>query len=191
MDEYEWEFMQDSMEKKRIARGAHHKASRKRGFKGAMKTPIDNLKGKARKIYMNEVTTSSIISFAEFKELPLTQRAKVMAHLLQKNKRSVICSAWGITPGALSGIVYRMKKASPELSDKLGGPIRPISKAPVENAPVVTAISEETAIFQVSINGEFNGADLSARILGFLSMLDTQTSDKRYQLALKLVELED
>ena len=57
---YEKMFEKDSREKKRIARGASARASRKKGFKGGVKTPSDFMTKKQIREMSGKVKVSNI-----------------------------------------------------------------------------------------------------------------------------------
>jgi len=193
MNDYEWEFMQDSRDKKRTARGASARASRRRGLKGAVKTPVDYLKGKERKAYMSENTITSIISYVEFKALDLSQRGRVLARLLQKYTKAQLRLEWGVSSAVLSGIIYRLKKICPELVDvaavtRYAAPamVTTISSEPC--CSVEGGVPAAKVIFSMALNGEFSGSDLPNRLLNISGLLD---AGKMYHVTFTLEELED
>lgn len=77
----------DTLDKKRTARGAFNRASRRKGFKGGVLTPVDYLKGKEKREYMNNgkvVTYYMVENWQEFKGLSLENQEQTFVHLIKK-----------------------------------------------------------------------------------------------------------
>lgn len=84
MSDEQYLFISDVRTKKNIAHSASHKV---KNYRGATRFPFEYLKGKERKLYMNnsEVTTTNvktIIPYKEFKKLPKTQRSLNLQYII-------------------------------------------------------------------------------------------------------------
>lgn len=80
-DYYERQFNLDVIDKKRTARGIHNRASRKKGFKGAVRTPSDFLTNKQRKALNSEVRISSMYDkYKDVENLPTKAELKAMSY---------------------------------------------------------------------------------------------------------------
>lgn len=103
-------FYQDSIRKKRIGSGARHMSSKRTGSTGPMKTPVDYLKGKAKREYQRngKVVTynmyEKIMDYSEFKTLPKEEQRKILTAYRANNPdtgkpnftSAAIREAWGL-----------------------------------------------------------------------------------------------
>jgi len=87
-NEYEREFNADSFEKKQVAHSASKRASRKKGFKGAIKLPFEMMTGKRKKEYTMTTEIKDInfenIKWEDFKKLPTSDKLFGIEFLVKK-----------------------------------------------------------------------------------------------------------
>ena len=105
MDNIEKIFREDLIEKKRIALGASHRASSKRGFKGPIKFQVDLLKGNKRKEYIkgSEIKMSNLYdklenvpSLEEIEKMGEEKARNILITLRTKHKTSDLAKHWGV-----------------------------------------------------------------------------------------------
>jgi hypothetical protein len=140
MNDYEKLFNDEIKEKKTIARGSKYRASRKKGFKGSMKTAIDFLKGKEKKIYMGngDVKLSNLfdnIKWEDFMNADKDKRRNILLYMHKKfkgnvqkqadylgTKKRLVCDhryALGITRKHTTDKVEKIKKINEKTENKL------------------------------------------------------------------------
>ena len=138
---FEKEFYADVAEKKRIARGIHARASRGRGFKGAVRFPSDVLKGKEKRDYCKagEVRTYMMIPDKEkFFNLDNDGRINMMAGLLKDHNRKAIAEHWGMKKPTLDAHIHRLGLSKPH-KERSG--LLPLEKPSKKQHPGVDGVT--------------------------------------------------
>ena len=196
IDYYEKLFEKDSKYKKRIARGASARASRKKGFKGGMKTPTDFMTKKQIREMSGEVKVSNI--YDKYKDVSNLPDSKILIAMRKDpnkkeelklmltaakscNSTSAIRKATGISSGTLYNIY-----------DLVGieynkGAITNLTKNKIQTKSVQQAVSEEIKpknSFTIHIDGIYSKQDIEDRILSLTSLM-LDTSNYKFELTLK------
>lgn len=107
MKSYEIErlFNKEIVDKKRVGRGIYNRASR-RGYTGAVRTQVDYLKGKEKKLYMNngEVKVSNMYKdinnvpqAKEIMEMEYDKANKLLTEIKKLHTGSALKTYWGFS----------------------------------------------------------------------------------------------
>lgn len=190
---------EDIREKRKAARGVTHRASRKKGFKGGVKTPVDYMSTQEKRAYTapSEVTTYYIEGSTKEGSTEEVSKGTVITretfdNLTAEQKRKVIddLRAEGMTQykiaeqlGYQISAYYRMLRS---IGYKLAS-TRPVKKQePVNvNAVVETPTPVIESKFNIALSGVFDGKDLGDRILGLVSIL---SHNMHYKVELIITE---
>ena len=114
-------FIEDSIEKKVIARGANNRASRKRGFRGAVLMPHDILSAsekrkrtmESKKIINSYNMYDTIIEYSEFKKLDERDKARHVKNYRLRFTAKEIALEWKIS----TTMFYNIQKKLNVLKD--------------------------------------------------------------------------
>jgi hypothetical protein len=175
-------FYSDVREKKIAGYGASHKASTRKGFRGAVRTPYDFMSRSEKAKLNGEVVSYSmyeqVLKIDEFKALTPEQRTNALKVWIESHARVDLAKELGITVTTLD---YHLAKAG--LKE-----FTPSRKPKVE-APVVK--HEEPAIkesgFKISLEGIFDSAEAVKRLESVGMVL---AENGRYVIRLSVVEVE-
>lgn len=185
---------EDSIEKRKAGRGESHRASRKKGFKGSVKFPVDLLRGKERRKYMGEETTLRIVTFQEYKDSEKEQQIKMMRNLLEKYSRKELAEIWGISLRTLQAYLAQLGEKMPKRRPKRK--TNPNATA-IESRATPTQFDEPVILetsppivpkFSVSLALCEKGEELQYRLR---TILPTLLRDKRYRIEMVLSEMEE
>lgn len=181
-DSVETIFNDEIKTKKSIARGASFRASRKKGFKGSIKLPVDYLTGKEKKDYISgEVNVynmyDEIISYDKFKSCDMDERKKILGEYLKRFSRKEIAEKWGVKVHTIHDYVYRLGLSEPSPE-----------KNPNKNKKANTTSNNkepETSIsgFTIKFNGKYDGKTIEEKLVGFTQLLE---ADEEYELIFEL-----
>lgn len=179
MDEVTEVFQEEVREKKLAARGAVHRASRRRGLKGAIRTPYDLMGKEERKNYTrpSEVKTYFMLpSHEEYLKADMQERLRILDNALKHHSRQEILAAWGIDSKKLSYYLSYVKRANARKQQR------------EVTGQVDTQVSPAPALpcFTLVVQGEFTGEELAGR-LGGVSLVVGK--DRRYQAQIAISEL--
>ncbi|MCR3921959.1 MAG: hypothetical protein NUK65_05480 [Firmicutes bacterium] len=198
----EAELLFNSTTSKKNLSGVRGRASRT-GRKGAVKTPVDFLRGKAKREYMknSEVKVynmyeEQVLPYEEFKELPI-------------EKQVVLMTKWRDEIGTnniIKDMKISRKKFYSEVLKTLGIETKPRGRRPkktesmedaqvefaeemvAEITPTVTPMvsQQQDASFCIVFNGRFEGYTLSNRLARLARVLD---AEGQYQIKVEVSEL--
>jgi hypothetical protein len=185
---------EDSIEKRKAGRGESHRASRKKGFKGSVKFPVDFLRGKERRKYMGEETTLRIVTLQEYKDSEKEQQIKMMRNLLEKYSRNELAGIWGVSLRTLQAYLAQLGEKMPKSRPKRK--TNPNATAIIESGATPTQFDEPVMLetfppivpkFSVSLALCEKGKDLQYRLR---TVLATLLRDKHYRIEMILSESE-
>lgn len=193
---YEKLFEKDSKYKKRIARGASARASRKKGFKGGMKTPTDFMTKKQIREMSGEVKVSNIYDkYKDVSNLPDSKTLRAMSKdpnkkeelklMLTAAKSCNSTLAIRKATGMSSGTLYKIYDLVGIEYNK--GAITNLTKNKIKTKPVQQAVSEEIKpknSFTIHMDGIYSKQDIEDRILSLTSLM-LDTSNYKFELTLK------
>ena len=169
----------DAIEKRKTGKGGSHRAPSKKGFKGSVKFPVDFLRGKERRKYMEGETTCRIVTFQEFLNSNKDQRRKMLLNLLETYTRKELAEKWGISCQSLGMYIHKAGGNMP--GGRRKKPMTsPIVKLDIESTP--------TAKFFISLNLRETGGALQNR---FSIISATLLPDKQYAVNMMISEMED
>ena len=194
---YEKMFEKDSREKKRIARGASARASRKKGFKGGVKTPSDFMTKKQIREMSGKVKVSNIYDkYKNLENLPDKQTMLQMSknpdtieelRMILETAKTVhtthaIAKYMKMSSGTLYciyervGVAYNKskrvtkQKVVPELKEK---EVTPIEVKPINQ-------------FTINMKGTYSKEDIENRILALTNLM---LDDSTYEFEMILKEI--
>jgi hypothetical protein len=191
LEDTEYTYYQDIWDKKKTASGARHRASRKKGFKGAVRTPYDFMTRKERKQLSGEVRCYTMpISYTEFKKMKdvrakieLLEKylgeftAKELADLMGTSERNICLMRVRYITGADSHKNRLMKEEAAKLTVQelpIIEETQEIPEAPIKETSCSLPDLSGTEIpdFTIRLNKNgVNGRELKERLLGIASML--------------------
>lgn len=196
----------ENQEKKIIARGVHGLASRKRGIKGAVKTPVDYMKGREKKLYTGATKSKNLpMLYSVFLQKSKEEKKELLeGYLKEYPKVKDLAEVW-IPLGLPSvdmiynwrrslGMKYdkRVKKTKEaSMEDIIKEVEETTNKANAISAKINSINSEvEEKIKGISYNveligGEISGNELSDRLEDIASSLK---NGKTYTIILRLKE---
>ena len=186
MNEYEKDFLDSVRDKKRTARSARARASRKKGHKGGVKFPYDYLSNKEKKKLIGKVVIynmyDKILTREEFNRLGWEGKLQQLDHWKQLHGYKVVGEAWGITSTAVASLRgFVMTKLGLKPPRKRQAP-RKNKKQTEVTAPVTEEVIETTPVpvkgFNVSLIGEYTGQQIQERILNMAGLLGSDTTYK-------------
>jgi hypothetical protein len=171
---------EDAIEKKKAGRGEAHRASRKKGFKGSVKFPVDLLRGKERRKYMGEETVLGIITFQEFLNSEKEQRRKMLENLLSKYSRKELAEKWGISPRSLGAHIYQVGGNLPGGSRRKSKP----KPKPIQIEGKIETFNPPK--FGITMSLESKGEELQNRLR---NVVGTLLRDKKYTIEMTITEI--
>lgn len=172
-----------STSKKNLS-GVRGRASRT-GRTGAVMTPVDFLKGKAKKDYMKNsevilynMYDNQIIPYDEFKTLPVEKQVALMTRWREEIGTNNIIKELRIS----------RKKFYDEVLKTLGIETKPRGSGRRQPKKVETALSETIIqpVFMIVAEGNYLGRSLAAKMAGLAGALD---SDSEYAIKIEIREL--
>lgn len=188
----------DIYEKKRVASGANYQ--NKRG-KGKMFSPVDLLKGKAKKDYIKNGKVrvfnmyDEIMSYDEFKALGQDGQVTALTALRKKHTNLDIMKAWDVDNYVYYqkllkplGIIPNNKKAKKEAVTPEAIKTVP---APIQEAPAPTATPEAVPApsgLSININGSYDAVELVSKLEKLGLILDDGDT---YKVDISIVEVEN
>ncbi|MBS3948289.1 MAG: hypothetical protein KGZ57_08335 [Dethiobacter sp.] len=174
----------DTTSKKNLS-GVRGRASRT-GRTGAVMTPVDFLKGKAKKEYMKNsevilynMYDNQIIPYDEFKTLPVEKQVALMTRWREDVGTNNIIKELRIS----------RKKFYDEVLKNLGIETKPRGsgkRQAKKEAPVHTETGTSSITFMIVAEGRHKGRSLSAKMAGLASIID---SDREYEVTMEIREL--
>lgn len=183
---------EDIREKKKAAKGVIHRASRNKGFKGGVRTPVDYMSTEEKRAYTapSEVTTyyiegsteevskGTVITRETFDNLTAEQKRKVIDDLRDEGMTQYkIAEQLGYQISAY----YRMLRS---IGYKLAS-TRPVKTTIPDTAAIETPTPVIESKFNIALSGVFDGKDLGDRILGLVSIL---SHNMHYKVELIITE---
>jgi hypothetical protein len=188
---------EDIREKRKAARGVTHRASRNKGFKGGVRTPVDYMSTQEKRAYTapSEVTTyyiegstkegsteevskGTVITRETFDSLTAEQKRKVIDDLRDEGMTQYkIAEQLGYQISAY----YRMLRS---IGYKLAS-TRPVKTTIPDTAAIETPTPVIESKFNIALSGVFDGKDLGDRILGLVSIL---SHNMHYKVELIITE---
>ena len=194
---YEKLFEKDSREKKRIARGASARASRKKGFKGGVRTPSDFMTKKQIREMSGKVKVSNIYDkYKNLENLPDKQTMLQMSknpdtieelRMILETAKTVhsshtIAKYIKMSPGTLYCIYDRVGVAYNK-SKRTKQKVVPKLKEEEEVTPIeVKPINQ----FTINMKGTYSKEDIENRILASTNLM---LDDSTYEFEMILKEI--
>ena len=194
---YEKMFEKDNREKKRIARGASARASRKKGFKGGVKTPSDFMTKKQIREMSGKVKVSNI--YDKYKNLENLTDKQTMLHM-SKNPDTIVelrmILETAKTVHTTHAIAKYMKMSSGTLYciyERVGVAYNKSNK--VTKQKVVPELKEEEVTpievkpinqFTINMKGTYSKEDIENRILALTNLM---LDDSTYEFEMILKEI--
>lgn len=192
---YEKLFEKDSREKKRIARGASARASRKKGFKGGVRTPSDFMTKKQIREMSGKVKVSNIYDkYKNLENLPNKQTMLQMSknpdtieelRMILETAKTVhtthaIAKYMKMSSGTLYCIYERVgvayNKSNRVTKQKVVSELKEEEVTPIEVKPINQ--------FTINMKGTYSKEDIENRILALTNlMLDNSTYE--FEMILK------
>ena len=183
-------FYSDVKEKKLAARGASHRASRKKGFKGGIRLIHDNLSlAQLRKLNGEVIIYNmydNILPYSQFKQLSTEDKKKAMNHWLNVKKytRRQIQEGFGegVRIQTVHDWISRLGLSKPRLNEsRIGG----ASNLGVVRETKVPAPKPATTL-ELKLAGEMSGVELRDKI----TRLDQLISEEQtYVITIDFKEL--
>ena len=193
---YEKMFEKDSREKKRIARGASARASRKKGFKGGVRTPSDFMTKKQIREMSGKVKVSNIYDkYKNLENLPDKQTMLQMSknpdtieelRMILETAKTVhsshtIAKYIKMSPGTLYciyervGVAYNKSKStkSNKVTKQKEEEVTPIEVKPINQ-------------FTINMKGTYSKEDIENRILALTNLM---LDDSTYEFEMILKEI--
>jgi hypothetical protein len=187
MDNIERLFEQETKEKKKISHGIHHRASRTGRLKGGMRTPVDYLKGEAKKEYMGNSKVKRYILLDNGQMIPIEEETYIMSirtyqefkALDADGKRLFLLSQEGKTAGVIAEELGASKNTIYNWFNRLSIERTPASMCRTKPSRRESISMEDTTKTPAdkktkkprvtyTISGEFSGAELSERLEAFV-----------------------
>ena len=195
---YEKMFEKDSREKKRIARGASARASRKKGFKGGVKTPSDFMTKKQIREMSGKVKVSNIYDkYKNLENLPNKQTMLQMSKNPDTIEELRMILETAKTVHTTHAIAKYMKMSSGTLYciyDRVGVAYNKSNK--VTKQKVVPKLKEEEEVtpievkpinqFTINMKGTYSKEDIENRILALTNLM---LDDRTYEFEMILKEI--
>ena len=194
---YEKMFEKDSREKKRIARGASARASRKKGFKGGVKTPSDFMTKKQIREMSGKVKVSNIYDkYKNLENLPDKQTMLQMSKNPDTIEELRMILETAKTVHTTHAIAKYMKMSSGTLYciyDRVGVAYNKSNK--VTKQKVVPELKEEEVTpievkpinqFTINMKGTYSKEDIENRILALTNLM---LDDRTYEFEMILKEI--
>ena len=194
---YEKMFEKDSREKKRIARGASARASRKKGFKGGVKTPSDFMTKKQIREMSGKVKVSNIYDkYKNLENLPDKQTMLQMSKNPDTIEELRMILETAKTVHATHAIAKYMKMSSGTLYciyERVGVAYNKSNK--VTKQKVVPELKEEEVTpievkpinqFTINMKGTYSKEDIENRILALTNLM---LDDSTYEFEMILKEI--
>ena len=199
---YEKMFEKDSREKKRIARGASARASRKKGFKGGVRTPSDFMTKKQIREMSGKVKVSSIYDkYKNLENLPDKQTMLQMSknpdtteelRMILETAKTVhtshtIAKYIKMSPGTLYcvyervGVAYNKSKRTKSnrvTKQKVVPKLKEEEVTPIEVKPINQ--------FTINMKGTYSKEDIENRILALTNLM---LDDSTYEFEMILKEI--
>lgn len=194
---YEKLFEKDSRDKKRIARGASARASRKKGFKGAMRTPSDFMTKKEIKALNGEVKVSNVYDkYRDVNNLPdkkilnkmskdpsRIEECRIMLTVAKEyNSTTAIRKATGLSGCTLYTIYDRV---GVEYNKGIHRGSATSEDTPKVIAPEIVEEKPKNS-FTIQMKGVYSKQDIENRILS-LSSLMLENSTYEFEMIIKEV----
>lgn len=194
---YEKMFEKDSREKKRIARGASARASRKKGFKGGVKTPSDFMTKKQIREMSGKVKVSNIYDkYKNLENLPDKQTMLQMSknpdtieelRMILETAKTVhtthaIAKYMKMSSGTLYCIYERVgvayNKSNKVTKQKVVPELKEEEVTPIEVKPINQ--------FTINMKGTYSKEDIENRILALTNLM---LDDSTYEFEMILKEI--
>lgn len=194
---YEKLFEKDSREKKRIARGASARASRKKGFKGGVKTPSDFMTKKQIREMSGKVKVSNIYDkYKNLENLPNKQTMLQMSknpdtieelRMILETAKTVhtthaIAKYIKMSSGTLYCIYERVgvayNKSNKVTKQKVVPELKEEEVTPIEVKPINQ--------FTINMKGTYSKEDIENRILALTNLM---LDDSTYEFEMILKEI--
>ena len=194
---YEKMFEKDSREKKRIARGASAKASRKKGFKGGVKTPSDFMTKKQIREMSGKVKVSNIYDkYKNLENLPDKQTMLQMSknpdtieelRMILETAKTVhsshtIAKHIKMSSGTLYCVYERVgvayNKSNKVTKQKVVPELKEEEVTPIEVKPINQ--------FTINMKGTYSKEDIENRILALTNLM---LDDSTYEFEMILKEI--
>ena len=194
---YEKMFEKDSREKKRIARGASAKASRKKGFKGGVKTPSDFMTKKQIREMSGKVKVSNIYDkYKNLENLPDKQTILQMSknpdtieelRMILETAKTVhsshtIAKHIKMSSGTLYCVYERVgvayNKSNKVTKQKVVPELKEEEVTPIEVKPINQ--------FTINMKGTYSKEDIENRILALTNLM---LDDRAYEFEMILKEI--
>ena len=199
---YEKMFEKDSREKKRIARGASARASRKKGFKGGVRTPSDFMTKKQIREMSGKVKVSNIYDkYKNLENLPDKQTMLQMSknpdtieelRMILETAKTVhgshnIAKYIKMSPGTLYNIYERVgvaynkskrTKSNRVTKQKVVPKLKEEEVTPIEVKPINQ--------FTINMKGTYSKEDIENRILALTNLM---LDDSTYEFEMILKEI--
>lgn len=170
-------FNQDIKEKKKLGRGIFSRASRKKGFKGGVRTAYDFMSNEERKSLNSEVKVYKMyISYDEFKELSKNEKVKILERYDEELSRRELCELWGVNTTRISDWrrrlgISRNNKTKLLENQNTTSDLDDVIITPFEN------------LFNLKYFIKSNGSELKLHLLRIAEIME---DDKEYNLTLKI-----
>ena len=194
---YEKMFEKDSREKKRIARGASARASRKKGFKGGVRTPSDFMTKKQIREMSGKVKVSNIYDkYKNLENLPDKQTMLQMSKNPDTIEELRMILETAKTVHSTHAIAKYMKMSSGTLYciyERVGVAYNKSNK--VTKQKVVPELKEEEVTpievkpinqFTINMKGTYSKEDIENRILALTNLM---LDDRTYEFEMILKEI--
>ena len=194
---YEKMFEKDSREKKRIARGASARASRKKGFKGGVRTPSDFMTKKQIREMSGKVKVSNIYDkYKNLENLPDKQTMLQMSknpdtieelRMILETAKTVhtthaIAKYMKMSSGTLYCIYERVgvayNKSNKVTKQKVVPELKEEEVTPIEVKPINQ--------FTINMKGTYSKEDIENRILALTNLM---LDDSTYEFEMILKEI--
>ena len=194
---YEKMFEKDSREKKRIARGASARASKKKGFKGGVRTPSDFMTKKQIREMSGKVKVSNIYDkYKNLENLPDKQTMLQMSKNPDTIEELRMILETAKTVHSSHNIAKYIKMSSGTLYciyDRVGVAYNKSNR--VTKQKVVPELKEEEVIpievkpinqFTINMKGTYSKEDIENRILALTNLM---LDDRTYEFEMILKEI--
>lgn len=188
---YEKMFEKDSREKKRIARGASARASRKKGFKGGVRTPSDFMTKKQIREMSGKVKVSNIYDkYKNLENLPDKQTMLQMSKNPDTIEELRMILETAKTVHSSHTIAKYIKMSSGTLYcvyDRVGVAYNKSNRVTKQKEEEVTPIEVKPINqFTINIKGTYSKEDIENRILALTNLM---LDDSTYEFEMILKEI--
>ncbi len=198
MENIEVIFKQDIVEKAKTARGSRCRASRKKGYKGNVKTPMDFMSRKEINKLNGKVVVynmyDTVMEYEQFKALPESERKATLAGYLKRHSRKAIAEVegWNLQKvhdnarklGLSETRTPKTENVREEVTMSNEGKVAPdyegmLKQARAENDKLRAELHKATVRsgFTMELDEEMTGDELATRLL---KMGDMLFKDKGY-----------